>query len=153
MDKKAFSHHIVIGDFNARNGVRNINENMKCTGPPGTGNRNERGERLLDFDKENNLVETNSLFLKAANMYWTWEAPGGVVKNQIYSILFSERKIVKNCEVIAKVDIGNDNRMVRARVEMHEKLIRLRKLKQTQIRPYSIRKISHSLQNKIEKQI
>ena len=63
-------------------------------------------------------------------MYWTWEAPGGVTKHQIYSILFSARKIVKNCEVIAKVDIGNDNRMVRARVEMHEKLIRLRKLKQ-----------------------
>ena len=71
MDKKACSHHI----------VRNINENMKCMGPFGTGNRDERGERLLDFAEENNLVVTNSFFLKSANRYRTWEAPGSVAKN------------------------------------------------------------------------
>ena len=49
IDKKACSHHIVMGDFNAKIGGRNINDKMKCTGPFGTGNRNERGERLLDF--------------------------------------------------------------------------------------------------------
>ena len=80
MDKKTRSHHIVMGDFNVRIGVRNINENMKCIGPFGTDNRNERGERLLDFGEENNLIVTNSLFLKSANRYWTWEAPGGVTK-------------------------------------------------------------------------
>ena len=69
MEKKACSHHIVMGDFNAKTGVRNINENMKCIGPFGTGDRNKRGERLLDFAEENNLVVTNSLFLKAANRY------------------------------------------------------------------------------------
>ena len=40
MDKKACSHHIVMGDFNAKIGVRNINDTMKCTGPFGIGNRN-----------------------------------------------------------------------------------------------------------------
>ena len=44
MDKKACNHRIVMGDFNAKTGVRNINDTMKCTGPFGTGNRNERGE-------------------------------------------------------------------------------------------------------------
>ena len=52
IDKKACSHHIVMGDFNAKIGVRNINDKMKCTGPFGTGNRNERGERLLDLLKK-----------------------------------------------------------------------------------------------------
>ena len=33
MDKKACSHHIVMGDFNAKIGVRNIDDDMKCTGP------------------------------------------------------------------------------------------------------------------------
>ena len=108
MDKKACSHHIVIGDFNAKIGMRNIDDSMKCTGPFGTGNRNGRGERLLDFAEENNLVVTNS-FLKAANRYWTWEAPGGATKNQIDFILTSDRKIVRNCEVITKVDIGSDH--------------------------------------------
>ena len=126
MDKKACSHHIVMGDFNAKIGVRNINDTMKCTGPFGTDNRKERGERLLDFAEENNMVITNSFFLKAANRYWTWEAPGGVTKNQIDFILFSDRKTVRNCEVITKVDIGSDHRMVRARVEIDKKLMRLK---------------------------
>ena len=144
IDKKACSHHIVMGDFNAKIGVGN------CTGPFGTGNRNERGERLLDFTKENNLVVTNSLFFKAANRYWTWEAPGGVTKNQIDFILSSDWKIVQNCEVITKVDIGSDHRMVRARVEIDKKLMRLKRIQKTKtlpFRPQSIRKISHSLQN------
>ena len=150
MDKKACSHHIVMGDFNTKIGVRNTKDSMKCTGPFGTGNRNERGERLLDFAEENNLVVTHSFFLKAANRYWTWEAPGDATKNQTDFILFSDRKIVRNCEVITKVDIGSDHRMVRARVEIDKKLMRLKndsKTKTTQIRPQNVRKNSHSLQN------
>ena len=92
MDKKAWCHHILIGDSNAKTGVRNINDNMKCIGPFGTGNRNNRGERLLGFAKENNLVVTNSFFQKAKNRYWTWEAPGSMTKNQIDFILSSYRK-------------------------------------------------------------
>ena len=87
-----------------------------------------RGERLLDFAEENNLAVTNSLFFKAANIYWTWEAPGGVAKNQIDFILSSDRKIVRNCEVITKVDIGSDHRMIRARVEIDKKLMRLKRI-------------------------
>ena len=136
IDKKACSHHIVMGDFNAKIGVRNINDKMKGTGPFGTGNRNERGERLLDFAEENNLVVTNSLFFKAANRYWAWEAPGGVTKNQIDFILSSDRKIVQNCEVITKVDIGSDHRMVRARVEIDKKLMRLKRIQKQ--KPYRL---------------
>ena len=72
------------------------------------------GEKLLDFAEENNLIVTNSFFQKAANRYWTWEAPGGMTKNQTDFVLSSDRKIVGNCEVITKVDIGSDHRMVRA---------------------------------------
>ena len=132
IDKKAGSHHIVMGDFNAKIGVRNINDNMKCTGPFGTRNRNERGERLLDFAEENNLVVTNSLFFKASNRYWTWEGPGGVTKNQIF-ILSSDRKMVRNCAVITKVDIGRDHRMVRARVEIDKKLMRLKRIQKQKL--------------------
>ena len=118
---------------------------MNCTGPFGTGNRNERGERLLDFAEENNLVVTNSLFFKAANRYWTWEAPGCVTKNQIDFILSSDRKIVQNCEVITKVDIGSDHRIVRARVEIDKKKTnetkKNSKTKTLPFRPQSIRKL------------
>ena len=156
IDKKACNHHIVMGDFNAKIGVRNINDNMKWTGPFGTGNRNERGERLLDFAEENNLVVTNSLFIKAANRYWTWEAPGGVTKNQIDFILFSDRKIVRNCEVITKVDIGSDHQMVRARVEIDKKLMGLKRNQKQ--KPYRLdlrvlEKLATPFRIKLKKQI
>ena len=127
IDKKACSHHIVMGYFNAKTGVRNKNKNMKCTGPFWTGNRYEREGRLLDFSEENNLVVANSLFLKAANRYWTWEAPGCMIKNRTNFILSTDRKIVGNCEVITKVDIGSNHRTVRAGVEINKKLLRLKK--------------------------
>ena len=70
MDNKACSHHILMGDFNAKIEVRNINESMDYIGPFGTGNRKRKREKTL--------VVTNSFFQKAANRHWTWEAPGGV---------------------------------------------------------------------------
>ena len=35
---------------------------------------------------------------------------------------------MQNCEVITKVDIGSDHRMVRARVEIDKKLMRLKRI-------------------------
>ena len=75
--------------------------------------------------------------IKAAHRYWTWKAPGGVTKNQIDFILSSDGKIVGNCEVITKVDIGSDHRMVRARVEKDKKkLMRLKKIQKQ--KPYRL---------------
>ena len=59
MDMKSCIHPILKGDFNTKIRVRSINDNMKCVGPFGIGNRIERGERLLDFTEENNLAVTN----------------------------------------------------------------------------------------------
>ena len=129
---------------------------MKCTGPFGTGNRNERGERLLDFAAENNLVVTNSLFFKAANRYWTWEAPEGVTKIQIDFIPSSDRKIEQNCEVITKVDIGSDHQNGQSKSRNRQKDNETKKNLKTKtlpIKPQSIRKSSHSLQNWTKKQI
>ena len=57
-----------------------------------------------------------------------------MTKNQIDFILSSDRKIVQNCEVIAKVDIGSDHCMVRARVEIDKKLMRLKRIQ----KPYRL---------------
>ena len=105
MDKKACRNHIQMGDVNAEIGVRSANYNLKCVGPFGIGNRNGRGERLLDFTKENNMAGTNLFFQKAANRCWTREAPGRMTKNQTGFIMSSNRKIVGNCEAITKVDL------------------------------------------------
>ena len=91
-----------MSDFNAKSEVRSTNDNMKRVGLIGIGNRNERGERLLDFAEENNLVVTSSFLQKVANRYWTWEAPGGMTENQTDFITSSDRKIVGHGEVITK---------------------------------------------------
>ena len=88
------------------------------------------------FAEENNLVVTNSRFFKAANRYWTWEAPGGVNKNQIDFILSSDRKTVLNCDVITKIDIGSDHQMVRPRENRKKKLMRLKRFQKQ--KPYRL---------------
>ena len=59
-----------------------------------------------------------------------------MTKNQIDFILSSDRKIVQNCEVITKVDIGSDHRIVRARVEIDKKLMRLKRIQKQ--KPYRL---------------
>ena len=46
-------------------------------------------------------------------------------------MLSSDWKIVRNFEVISKVDIGSDHRMVRARVEINKRLMKLKKIQKT----------------------
>ena len=59
-----------------------------------------------------------------------------MTKNQIDFILSSDRKIVQNCEVLTKVDIGSDHRMVRARVEIDKKLLSLKRIQKQ--KPYRL---------------
>ena len=102
---------------------------MKRVDPFEIGNRYERGKTLLDYAEENNFVVTNSFFQKAANRYWTWVAPGGLTKTQTDFIISSDRKPVGNCEIITKVDIGRDYRIVTARVEINKHIMRLKKIR------------------------
>ena len=81
---------------------------------------------MIEFAAQHSLVIMNTCFKKKANRYWTWESPNGHTKNQIDFILSSQRGIVKNCEVITKVDIASDHRMVRACIHISRKLSRLK---------------------------
>ena len=49
-----------------------------------------------------------------------------MIKNRFDFMMSSNRKIAGNCEVKTKVGIGNDHRMVRARVKIHKKLLKLK---------------------------
>lgn len=52
---------IILGDLNSKIG-ENAHQLSKCAGRFGLGKRNERGERLLQFASENDLLIANSLF-------------------------------------------------------------------------------------------
>jgi exonuclease III len=66
---------VVIGDWNAKVGTDNVGWEQ-VMGRHGYGERNERGERLLEFASKNDLLITNTRFQQKDSRKWTWMAPG-----------------------------------------------------------------------------
>lgn len=104
---------LVIGDFNAKIGQPQIEENL-IMGKYGYGKRNERGERLIDYAREYKLAVMNTFFKKRANQRWTWISPDHKVKNEIDFILTNNPKVINNIEVLNNVNFPSDHRLVRA---------------------------------------
>ena len=88
-----------MGDFNAKIARKQRWEKGKCTGGFGIGEKNERGERLINFAEEKRLFIAKTFFEKNKNRYWTWKSPNGEHKNQIDFILCSEKTAIEDCEV------------------------------------------------------
>ena len=79
---------IIMGDFNAKVGEGKF-ENV--VGEYGLGERNERGERFIEWCKANNQIITNTWFKNHPRRRWTWRSPGDTCKNQIDYITINER--------------------------------------------------------------
>ena len=61
------------------------------TGKFGLGLQNEAGQMLVEFCQENALVIANTLFQQHKRRLYTWTSPDGQHRNQIDSILCSQR--------------------------------------------------------------
>ena len=92
-----------MGDFNAKVGQRGDEHSV---GMLGTGNRNERGERLVEWCEMNNFTIGNTCFQQPQRRKWTWKSPGDSTINQIDYILISGR--FKNVLLSAKSYPGAD---------------------------------------------
>ncbi|XP_072021774.1 craniofacial development protein 2-like [Amphiura filiformis] len=57
------NHTIIMGDFNTKVGKK-TNSNETMLGKYGVGERNERGDRLLEFTESKNLKIMNTFFKK-----------------------------------------------------------------------------------------
>lgn len=66
------SNVIIMGDFNASVGCQNGNS----TGNFGPGIRNARGQNLIDFCQQHNLLVSNTYFEVPARRRYTWKFPG-----------------------------------------------------------------------------
>ena len=64
----------ITGDWNAKVGSQ---ETPRVTGKFGLGIRNEAGQRLIEFCRENALVITNTLFQQHKGRLNTWTSPDG----------------------------------------------------------------------------
>lgn len=108
---------IVTGDFNAKVGDQRVSP---CMGKFGLGNRNEAGDRLLDFCSGNDLAIMNTMFQQHPRRRYTWTSPDGVTKNQIDYIMTHQRwkTSVQSCKTYPGAYCGSDHQLVVARVKL-----------------------------------
>ena len=57
-------YKIITGDFNAIIGTKTKAKDFKSMGAFGIGERNERGDSLIEFAEEHNLIIANTLLQK-----------------------------------------------------------------------------------------
>ncbi|CAF4958244.1 unnamed protein product [Pieris macdunnoughi] len=84
--------NIIMGDLNAKVGSGEV---PGVIGPYGLGVRNERGEALIEFCQEHELVVTNTLFKHHPRRLYTWTSPAHtpdhIARNQIDYIAINSR--------------------------------------------------------------
>lgn len=89
----------------------------------GSNERNERGEKLVQFALENELSILNTFFKKNIKQRWTWLSPDGNIKNETeYNILCYQIKesTLQNTEVMRKIQFQSDHRLVRSTLSIKE---------------------------------
>ena len=99
---------IVMGDFNSKVGKERIETTI---GPFGIGEKNDRGDRLIGWCKQHNLVAMNTWFKNHPRRCWTWKSPGDKSRNQIDYILMQERfrNSMTSCKSMPGADCGSDH--------------------------------------------
>ena len=91
-------------------------------GPLGIGERNERGDRLVEFAASRKLYIGNSKYKKKDSRKWTWKSPDGYVKNEIDFIMTNKEDTIEDLTVVSRVNTGSDHRLVRARLNFRTKI-------------------------------
>lgn len=107
----------IIGDFNSKIGIPLSTDN-DVMGKFGYGERNERGELLINFARENDFFFTNTMFKCRQKRRSTWEcklANNRIVQNEIDFILVRkiQIKMVKNFKVLSKFEFESDHKLIR----------------------------------------
>lgn len=83
------SNVFVISDFNASVGSQ-ITGN-ECVGKFGLGNTNERGEKIIEFCEQFEMIITNTMYEVPKRRRYTWKAPGDKSRHQIDYILVKKK--------------------------------------------------------------
>jgi len=109
---------IIMGDLNAKIGA-NADQLSHCAGRFGLGQRNERGERLIQF-AENNLMIANSLFKNHPRRIYIWTSPDSNYRNQIDYIMIGSRwkTSIRNSHTLPGADCGSDHQLVLAKLQL-----------------------------------
>lgn len=109
---------IIMGDMNAKVGQQQDRTNPSC-GRYGLGERNERGEKFIEFCDSNNLIIANTMFQHHPRHLYTWISPDRKTKNQIDFICFSHKWIncVKDAKTRPSADCNTDHQLLTAEIK------------------------------------
>ena len=109
----------VMGDFNAKIGNKQ-HEDELAVGQHSSGERNESGERLIQFAESQNLKIINSFFHKPIQDKWTWHSPDGHTKNEIDFILTDHLDSVKDFQIFPLPSFESDHRVVEIKIKTNK---------------------------------
>ena len=102
-----------MGDFNAKV------EGQTNTGCFGLGQRNERGDIVVEWATSNNFKIMNTQFQKKAGRGWTWRSPDRHTNNEIDYIITDKPSMVTDVTVINRINIESDHRMAMGSITLN----------------------------------
>ena len=127
MKKNKSQYKIVMGDFIAKVGQHHQSDGA-TVGKFGLGERNEKGTRLIQFAKSKGLKIGNTFYRKGKVRKWTWISPNCETRNEI-DYISANKNMIQNVNVIKRVNIGSDHRMVRSKIKMNTRLERMKMMR------------------------
>lgn len=103
---------VVMGDFNARVGA-NASE-VTVLGEYGYGDRDDSGQRLIEFCSEHKLVLANTFFKRHPRRLYTWKQAGDISRAQLDYIAISRewRYGVDNAKTYPGADGDTDHNLL-----------------------------------------
>ena len=112
---------MITGDFNAR--VGSDAKETDIVGRYGHGERNDRGQDLVDFCSEHNMVVTNTLSRLHNRHRYTWQSPDGKTRTQIDYILISKewKQAVNSARTVLSADCDSDHNLVVLKMKLRFK--------------------------------
>src|SRR6476469_4076439 len=113
---------IVMGNFNA---VVEEGKEDRVVENFGLEKRNDRGEKLIEFCKNQNLVITNTRFEQEKRRKYTWKSPGDLRRYQSDYILVRQRyrNSVKSSWSYPGADVDSDHNLMAMRLKLKVKKI------------------------------
>ncbi|XP_037932530.1 craniofacial development protein 2-like [Teleopsis dalmanni] len=116
---KSHETNIIQGDFNAKVGRGEV---QGVVGQYGLGERNDKGDRLIQFCQEYKLKISNTLFNLPPCRLYTWKSPSdtsdNIIRNQIDFILINDRfcSSVKKVTTYPGADVPSDHNLLMAKI-------------------------------------
>ena len=116
---------VLLGDFNARVGIRDPDNDMwsDVIGKHGFDDRNEAGDNLLDFCATNELSVMSTWFAKKHIYLGTWMHPATKQFHMIDLVVMraGQRMLCTDVRVMRGANCWTDHQLVRARVRLSVK--------------------------------